>query len=110
LACAEGHFTAQLAGQVTHLIAADISARALSRAGERCASLRNVEFTRLDIARDNLPKSLDLVVCSEVLYYIAPGLLHAVARKLVEAIKPGGHLLMAHSKMVTEDRSRTGFD
>ena len=37
LACAEGHFTVQLAPRVGTLVAADIAAKALERAAERCA-------------------------------------------------------------------------
>jgi len=71
LACAEGHFTAQLAPRVRSLIAADISEIALDQAVKRCAGLDNVRFARLDLTRDLLPGRFELIVCSEVLYYVA---------------------------------------
>src|SRR5262249_10549827 len=68
LACAEGHFTVQLASRVDDLVAADISRIALDRALERCGHLGNVHFARLDLTADELPGRFDLIVCSEVLY------------------------------------------
>lgn len=113
LGCAEGYLTLQLAPRVDSLIAADISQIALDRAEVCCAAhkLENVSFLRLDLAKDQLPSDFDLIVCSEVLYYIN-GLtaLEAVARKLVDALKPGGYLLTAHAHRVDEEPERTKFD
>ncbi|MDQ3517256.1 MAG: polysaccharide deacetylase family protein, partial [Gemmatimonadota bacterium] len=111
LACAEGHFTVQLAPRVGRLVAADISEIGLERARTRCADYLNVEFRRLDIVRDPLPSGFELVICSEVLYY-AGGLLtlQAVALKLAEAIAPGGHLLVTHANLLVDEPDRTGYD
>ena len=70
LACAEGHFTAQLARRVGSLVAADISEIAFERAAIRCRDLGNVTFRRLDLVTDELPGPFDLLVVSEVLYYV----------------------------------------
>ncbi|HEY0835570.1 MAG TPA: trifunctional glycosyltransferase/class I SAM-dependent methyltransferase/polysaccharide deacetylase [Azospirillum sp.] len=110
LACAEGHFTVQLAPRVERLIAADISATALGRAGERCAGLANVTFQHLDMVSDPIPGGMDLIVCSEVLYYLKDRrtLLH-VAEKLVKALSPGGRLVMAHPNLLVDEPDRPGF-
>ncbi|TIT82469.1 MAG: methyltransferase domain-containing protein, partial [Mesorhizobium sp.] len=65
LACAEGHFTRQLAPRVGRLTATDISAIAIERAGARCSDQPNVEFGVLDFAADTLPGGMDLIFCSE---------------------------------------------
>ncbi|MBS0547254.1 MAG: glycosyltransferase [Proteobacteria bacterium] len=111
LACAEGRFTEMLASRVGQLIAADISPTALARARDRCAPHPNVDFRRLDLLRDPLPGGLDLLVCSEVLYYV-PGLdaLRETALRLAEALAPGGRLLTAHALVVSDTPDRTGFD
>ncbi|WP_436798413.1 SAM-dependent methyltransferase, partial [Mesorhizobium ventifaucium] len=70
LACAEGHFTRQLAPRVGHLTATDISAVAVERAQARCRDRPNVEFGVLDFCADTLPDEMDLIVCSEVLYFL----------------------------------------
>jgi SAM-dependent methyltransferase len=69
-ACAEGVFTFQLAVRVKHLVGADISPTALRRAQKRCRELHNVRFVQLDLTRDVLQGLFDLIVCSEVLYFM----------------------------------------
>jgi SAM-dependent methyltransferase len=110
LACAEGHFTLQLAPRVRHLVAVDISPTALDRAKRRCRELPNIEFQTLDLLNEAIPSALDLVVCSEVLYYMPLDRLAEVAGKIAAATKPGGHLLMAHSHAIADDHDRTAFD
>ncbi|WP_139276421.1 glycosyltransferase, partial [Pararhizobium antarcticum] len=61
LACAEGHFTVQLADRVVELIAADISTTALERAKERCANKSNIDYKIINIMTDELPAGQDLI-------------------------------------------------
>jgi peptidoglycan/xylan/chitin deacetylase (PgdA/CDA1 family) len=111
LACAEGHFTALLGARVRTLVASDISAVPLERAARRCDGMANIAFQKLDFVRDPIPGQFDLIVCSEVLYYLRTiERLHAVMRKLVEALAPGGLLVMTHPNMVSDDPDQTGFD
>ncbi|QIR40005.1 glycosyltransferase [Tolypothrix sp. PCC 7910] len=111
LACAEGHFTVQLAPCVDSLIAADISQIAIERTAQRCSHLKNISYQQLDLTKDVLPQNLELIVCSEVLYYIG-GLeqLKAVADKFVDALQPGGYLLMAHAHQIIDEPDKPGFD
>ena len=109
--CAEGHFTVRLAPRVGTLVAADIAAKALERAADRCAGQDNVSFRQLDMRRDPLPAGFDLIVCSEVLYYIGDGAdLRRFARRLGAALAPAGHLLVTHANAVVDDPGETGFD
>jgi peptidoglycan/xylan/chitin deacetylase (PgdA/CDA1 family)/SAM-dependent methyltransferase len=111
LACAEGHFTLELARLVEHVQATDISAAALGRAAERCAGQSNVEFTQLDFFHEEIAGAWDLIVCSEVLYYTNDqALLTSVARKIGAALAPGGMLLSAHAHLVADDPGEAGFD
>jgi peptidoglycan/xylan/chitin deacetylase (PgdA/CDA1 family) len=111
LACAEGRFTERLAPRVQRLIATDISATALARAADRCRSQPQIDFRTLDLLADDLPQGLDLIVCSEVLYFLEDETqLRRVAARMVAALKPGGCLITAHALVLTEDMSRTGFD
>jgi peptidoglycan/xylan/chitin deacetylase (PgdA/CDA1 family)/trans-aconitate methyltransferase len=111
LACAEGHFSRQLATKVKHLLASDISTRALERARSRCSEHHNVDFARLDLSADVLPGAMDLICCSEVLYFLNDEAeLALVAKKLTQALRPGGHLITAHAFVLKDNMSRTGFD
>ncbi len=110
LACAEGHFSVQLAPCVGHLLATDISSVAVDRTARRCADFHNITYETLDFVRDEIPGTFDLIVCSESLYYIGTHRqLGAVARKFKKALNPGGHLLMAHANVVIDDPAAPGF-
>ncbi|MER9872985.1 trifunctional glycosyltransferase/class I SAM-dependent methyltransferase/polysaccharide deacetylase [Mesorhizobium sp. M0195] len=111
LACAEGHFTRQLAPRVSHLTATDISAIAIERARARCSDQPNVEFGELDFTADTLPGEMDLIFCSEVLYYLDDlAELQRFAKKVVEALAPGGSFISAHAFVLRDNPERTGFD
>lgn len=111
IGCAEGHFTAQLAPRCEVLLAADLSRVALERAAQRCAGLDHIQFLSLDLSLDPLPGQFDLVVCSEILYYVGGReTLPAIAEKLSEALLPGGLLLMAHAHLVVDEPDKTGFN
>lgn len=111
LACAEGHFTRQLAPRVSHLTATDISAIAIERARARCSDQPNIEFGVLDFAADTLPGEMDLIFCSEVLYYLDDlAELRRITKKFAEALAPGGSFISAHAFVLRDNVERTGFD
>jgi peptidoglycan/xylan/chitin deacetylase (PgdA/CDA1 family)/2-polyprenyl-3-methyl-5-hydroxy-6-metoxy-1,4-benzoquinol methylase len=107
LGCAEGHFTLRLAPLVERLTAVDISGRALTRAQARCSDHRNIAFRRLDLDTDEILGSFDLIVCSEVLYYLRD--LPGAVRRIVAQLRPGGFLLTAHSRVLIDDPEHAGF-
>lgn len=112
LACAEGHFTEQLAARVDGLLATDVSAIAVQRAQQRCARFGHVRFQQLDLVYDPLPgHDFDLIVCSEVLYFTGSrATLEVVADKLAQSVSPGGHIVLAHGNVHADDPSQPGFD
>ena len=111
LACAEGRFTLRLAGRVRHLTATDISQTALARAQARCAGAPNIAFKQLDFIDDPLPTGFDLIVCSEVLYFLeGRDELASLCSRLAAALVPGGRLLCAHAFVLKDDLSHTAFD
>ncbi|WP_170960040.1 glycosyltransferase [Rhizobium phaseoli] len=111
LACAEGIFTEKLARAVGRVTATDISQRAIDRASKRCRDLSNVELRVLDFVRQQLPPDQDLIICSEVLYYMKDEeMLADVCRKMAAALKPGGCLITAHPHLRQDEPGRSGFD
>lgn len=113
LACAEGLFTVQLAPRVDTLTAADISRTALERARQRCrdAGLANVAFEEIDFFNADFGSGWDLIVASEVLYYMgSPETVARFAARVAEALCDGGLFLHAHAYEVTDSPERTGFD
>jgi peptidoglycan/xylan/chitin deacetylase (PgdA/CDA1 family)/2-polyprenyl-3-methyl-5-hydroxy-6-metoxy-1,4-benzoquinol methylase len=111
LACAEGRFTRLLARHVDELLAMDISTVALERAKAACADLPNVHFGQVDFVADLVPQGFDLVVCSEVLYYLgSEDALLKVGAKLRDALTPGGRLILAHTNVANDDPNETGLE
>ena len=110
LACAEGAFTQILAGHVDELLATDISQVALTRARARCASHPNVSYQQLDLRHSDLPGTFDLIVCSEVLYYLNDvSHLRNIARRLADALEPDGILVITHCNVLRDDPSQPGL-
>jgi peptidoglycan/xylan/chitin deacetylase (PgdA/CDA1 family)/2-polyprenyl-3-methyl-5-hydroxy-6-metoxy-1,4-benzoquinol methylase len=110
IGCAEGHFTVDLAPRVSELVAADLSEIALARARVRCAEHGNVTFEQLDVAEDPLPGEFDVIVCSELLYYVGRERLPSVAAKLAHGLRPGGALVLAHANLQVDEPGEPGFD
>ena len=108
--CAEGHFSQLLAPRVGTLIAADIADIALARAAANCRDHTNIEYLRFDMSRDDIPTGVDLIVCSEILYYMGSWEnLVSVAKRLARALDPGGRLLMTHANCVVDEPTEPGF-
>ncbi len=111
LACAEGHFTLQLAPRVTHLLATDIAPTALARTKARCAAHKNITYQVLDLSVGPIPGEMDMIFCSEVLYYLSgEAELRQIAQKIAAALRPGGCLITAHAYVLKDNPGRTGFD
>lgn len=105
--CAEGAFTQMLAPHVEYVTGVDISATAIQRARKKCMRWENTRFVHLDIEFEELPlASFDLVICSEVLYYLDdPTRIRNVGHKLTEHLEPGGHLVLVDRRIRSDDTS-----
>ncbi|HEX3693516.1 MAG TPA: SAM-dependent methyltransferase [Solirubrobacteraceae bacterium] len=68
--CSIGVFTGQLAARCEHVVAIDFSFCALQLARRHLQGVRNVDLLRAGFPEETPPGSWDLIVCSEVLYYL----------------------------------------
>ncbi|QTG82516.1 bifunctional PIG-L family deacetylase/class I SAM-dependent methyltransferase [Arthrobacter crystallopoietes] len=97
--CSIGVLTAEVADKCGQLTAVDASSVALERAKARLANRSNVELVRAELP-DGWPadsrQGLDLVLVSEVGYFLRARELRALMRRSQEALNPGGHLLLCH--------------
>ncbi len=94
LGCANGELTALLAPSCATLVALDGAPTAVARARARAAPHVDV---RCGLVPEELPAGpWDLVVASEVLYYLGPELFERTVTALVAALLPGGLLLAVH--------------
>ncbi len=93
LGCANGELTALLAPACDTLVAVDAAPTAVARARERVPQAD----VRVALIPEELPTGpWELVVASEVLYYLGPALLDATVERLVADLAPGGLLLAVH--------------
>ena len=95
IGCAEGTFTERLAPRCGSLLSLDVSAAALERARGRRDWGDSVRFDRFDLLRGSLPGRFTAVVVMDVLtYFESVAQLHAIREKIVDALEPGGWLLV----------------
>ncbi|MCY3412441.1 MAG: protein-glutamate O-methyltransferase CheR [Candidatus Heimdallarchaeota archaeon] len=66
----------------------------------------NVKFRQLDLVNDPYPHNLDIIFCRNVLIYIHEEAKQRIFERFVEALKPGGFLILGKSEtmMYYEDK------
>jgi SAM-dependent methyltransferase len=70
--CSIGVFTRLLAARCEHIVSIDFSLTAIQLAHQTLAAVNNVDLLRASFPDDTPPGSWDLIVCSEILYYLPP--------------------------------------
>jgi LmbE family N-acetylglucosaminyl deacetylase/SAM-dependent methyltransferase len=94
--CSIGTLTAGLAPRCRSLLAVDASSTALDRAAARLAPFPGVTTRQLTLPGSWPGGSYDLVVVSEVGYYLGRDELGLLLDRVVESMMPGGTLLLCH--------------
>ncbi len=96
IGCAIGVSTADLASRCDALLAVDISRAALSRAQERLSSRPHVTFQRAQIPDEWPDGRFDLIVVSEVLYFLSAEEVARAAERAFEALVSDGVCLLVN--------------
>lgn len=96
LGCSIGVFTARLAPRCDRLLALDLAEAALARARDACAAHPHVCFERRTMPAEFPPGRFDLVLASELLYFLDDRDLDALADRVVAATDPGAVVLLAN--------------
>ena len=87
IGCSIGVLTRQLSERCDALLAVDVSDIALDQARERCPG---ASFANMDLRSEWPEGQFDLILFSEVLYYLGLDGIRRVARHTVESLAPGG--------------------
>jgi SAM-dependent methyltransferase len=90
------------------LLSIDISPTAQRRAQTRCSDQPHVEFKIMHFPRVTPAQTFDLIVLSEVGYYLCEEELLVARDWIVNSLRPGGHLLLVHWTPFVEDYPLTG--
>ena len=104
--CSVGVLTAQLAARCDRLVAVDASARALEQARRRAPA--SVEFHLGSVPAFWPAGTYDVVVLSEVGYYLDPDDLSALLDLSTADLAPGGVVLACHWRHPAPDYPQTG--
>lgn len=94
--CANGELSAVLAERCERLLVTDGAPAAVALAARRLAAMPQVQVAHAWVP-DHWPDGrFDLIVLSELGYYLDAGALSLVARKARAALQPGGDIVACH--------------
>lgn len=96
IGCSIGVFTRQLAGRCGSLIAIDVVSSVLDAARKTCSDQPHVRFERCVVPGDWPEGRFDLVVISEVAYFLDRTDLALLAQRVSRAMLPGGDIVLVH--------------
>ncbi|WP_410663357.1 PIG-L family deacetylase [Amycolatopsis sp. lyj-84] len=108
-ACGTGALTLELAGRCDRVHAFDPVPAALSSARDRLAHLSTVELSAGSLPGD-LRGPADLVVLSEILYYLSEADLKATLNRTVASLRPDGQVLAVHWRPQAPDAPHYGME
>ena len=106
--CSIGVLTERLAPRCGQLLSIDVSEQALAPARERCAGLPQVRFERRYLPGEFPAETFDLILVSEVGYYLSLPDLRRLRAQCISQLKPRGHLLLVHWTPPVPDYPLTG--
>lgn len=92
--CSNGALTDLLRTRCDELVAADISETALTIARNRIAGHANIDFRHLDVPDDWPDGSFDLVIVSELAYFLHPDELELLVARACDSLRAGGDLVV----------------
>jgi trans-aconitate methyltransferase len=103
IACAIGVLTEKLAPKCDRLLSVDYAEVGLVEARKRCSHLPQVRFEQMQIPQQFPTEKFDLILFSEVgFFFTMPDLLET-KQKIIDALLPGGYLLMVHFASIATD-------
>ena len=94
--CSIGVLTRRLAAHCRSLLAVDFVEAPLAAARQACADRPGVRFAHMDIASTWPEGRFDLIVLSEVLYFLSPAAIAVVAQRTSKSLLPGGLVLLVN--------------
>ncbi len=96
IGCSIGVFTAQLAHHCRTLLALDVAPTALAQARQRCAAQKHVTFERMRVPAEWPHGSFDLILLSEVVYYLDRNDVAALSARVRGAARPNAVIILVH--------------
>jgi SAM-dependent methyltransferase len=101
--CSVGLLTEALAERCDTLLSTDVAAAAVSAARRRVAHLGHVRVEQRAVPGEWPEGAFDLVLVSEVGYYLGPDDLGLLAQRVVTSLTTGGVLVLCHWRHPVDD-------
>lgn len=108
IGCSIGILTAKLALRCHTLLAVDVNEKALQQARARCRNLPQVKLDVMQIPRDFPAEKFDLIIVSEVGYYLSVNDWQQAQVKIINHLNPGGNVCLVHWIHFVADYPQTG--
>jgi len=108
LGCSIGVLSQRLGRRCERVLAVDVADAALAQARERCRDQPHVRFRRMQVPRQMPDGIFDLILLSEMGYYLSRADLRALRQALLARLLPGGSLLLVHWRPEVADYPLTG--
>ncbi len=96
IGCSIGVLTRKLSERCRALTALDVAEAALEHARERCRGLNHVAFARGQVPGDWPDGTFDLILLSEVVYYLDAEDVGRLVRRVRDTLRPGGDVVLVH--------------
>lgn len=94
--CSIGIFTRQLAERSDAVVALDVVPSVLDAARAACADHPQVSFALATVPAEWPDGTFDLIVLSEVAYYLTEADLRRLVARVEAALRPGGDVVLVH--------------
>ncbi len=108
IGCSIGVLTARLAAKCEMLRAIDVNEKAVRQARERCANLSNVRIEKMEIPKQFPVEKFDLIVVSEVGYYLSVEDWRTAQEKILAHLHSKGSVILVHWTHFVDDYPQTG--
>lgn len=108
IGCSIGILTEKLAAKCEKILAVDVSEKALAQAGKRCENLRKIEFQKMSVPQEFPDATFDLILISEVGYYLAPADWQTAMEKIFAHLDENGQIALVHWLPPVHDYPQTG--
>lgn len=102
IGCSIGVLTRELARRCDAILAVDVAQAPLTQARRRCADLPNVRFEQMFVPEQWPEGTFDLVVLSEVVYYLHAEDVTRLASRVDRSLTPGGAAVLVHWTEATD--------
>lgn len=96
IGCAIGTLTERLAPHCTALLGVDFAAAPLVDARARCAAWPGVAFARLTVPETWPAGTFDLIMLSEVLYFLCAADIARLGARVAGCLRPGGMVVLVN--------------